>query len=384
MEYKWKILIVAWFVNLSIWTGDIVLAVLGNPIMGDFHMNLSYFSFLLSLPILMMVILGLPVGILIAKLGPKRTALLGLGIAFVAQILRGFSTETLDFTVYTAFYGVGMAVVFPNLPKIAESSFPSEQQGLAAGVYMSGLPSGAILGLVASSFLLPYLPWREIFWLYASLLILGAILWFIVANDLQEGKVSMVEGFKKVSKNRFLWLVSVANLTLLITYFGATQYFPSQRQLTEFLGSLSPVLVATISLALIVGLLLLPPFSKKIGEKKALITYQITVAFLLPLFAWGISVRSIIVWILAFLAGLMVGGIIPLYFAFLSRTNVERKYFGIASGIFVSVLNIGGFLAPILSEILDRIGGIYGVAILFSISSITGALLSYFFPVKNR
>ena len=80
----------------------------------------------------------------------------------------------------------------------------------------------------------------------------------------------------------------------------------------------------------------------------------------------------------------MLGGIIPLYFAFLSRTNVERKYFGIASGIFVSVLNIGGFLAPILSEILDRIGGIYGVAILFSISSITGALLSYFFPVKNR
>jgi len=380
MEYRWKVLIVAWFVNLSIWTGDIVLAVLGAPISRDFGLDRTYFSFILSLPILMMVILGVPVGVLIAKIGPKRTALIGLLVTLLAQVLRSVSSSTLQFTLFTALYGVGMAVVFPNLPKIAELSFPKEQQGLAAGIYMSGLPSGAIMGLVASSLLLPRISWSAILQLYALFLVIGAILWLLTAKDMPEGKVSMLEGLKKVSRNKFLWVVSVANLTLLVTYFGATKYFPSQEQLKEYLGSSAPFLIALISVALIFGLLLLPTLSLRIGEKKALILYQILVALLLPVFAWATIARSEVIWLLSPLIGVLLGGIIPLYFSFLSKTGVERKYFGIASGIFVSVLNIGGFLAPILSEIMDSMGGIYAVALLFSLSSIAGALLSYLFP----
>ncbi len=339
----------AWFVNFSIWAGDIVLAVLAEPIMGNYHLTHSYFSFLLSLPIFMMVLLGLPVGVLIAKLGPKKTAILGLLIAFLAQVVRGLSPDTLSFTLCTLIYGVGMAVVFPNLPKIAESAFPPEQQALASGVYMSGLPSGAILGLIASTFLL-----------------VGGILWHLTARELKEEKVSLREGIHKVSRNRLLWLVSVANLTLLITYFGATKYFPSQEQLRDYLGTLSSILVATISVALILGLLLLPSLSRRIGEKKALVIYQLLTALLLPLFAWGIISHSAVVWGLAILSGVLLGGTIPLYFAYLSRVGVERRYFGIASGIFVSVLNIGGFAAPILSQTMDDFGGIFRVAILFS------------------
>ena len=203
-------------------------------------------------------------------------------------------------------------------------------------------------------------------------------------EDMPEGKVSMLEGLKKVSRNKFLWLVSVANLTLLVTYFGATKYFPSQEQLKEYLGSSAPFLIALISVALIFGLLLLPTLSLRIGEKKALILYQILVALLLPVFAEATIARSNVIWLLSPLIGVLLGGIIPLYFSFLSKTGVERKYFGIASGIFVSVLNIGGFLAPILSEIMDSMGGIYAVTLLFSLSSIAGALFSYLFPTGKE
>jgi MFS family permease len=379
VEYKWKILMVAWFVNLSIWTGDIVLAVLGTPITQDFGISKLYFSFLLSLPILMMVILGLPVGVLIARIGPKRTALLGLTIAFIAAILRSIAQSSIELTVYIALYGVGMAIVFPNLPKIAESSFPKKQQGLAAGIYMSGLPAGAILGLAASSILIHSIQWRSILQIYAFLLLIGAVLWFITAKDIKEGKVNMLRALKKVTKNKFLWKVSFANLTLLITYFGATQYFPSQEQLVDYLGTYAPILVAMISVALILGLLLLPSISSKFGEKRSLIIYQLIVASLLPVFALLIILHNPLVWVISLILGFLIGGIIPLYFAFLSYTGVEREYFGIASGIFVSILNIGGFLAPILSELMDSLGGIWNVALLFSVSSIVGALISFFF-----
>jgi len=114
---------------------------------------------------------------------------------------------------------------------------------------MSGLPSGAIIGLAASSLFLPRIPWSTILQLYALFLIVGTILWLLTAKDMPEGKVSMLEGLKKVSRNKFLWLVSVANLTLLVTYFGATKYFPSQEQLKEYLGSSAPFLIALISVA---------------------------------------------------------------------------------------------------------------------------------------
>ena len=379
MEYRWKILTVAWFVNLSIWTGDIVMAVLGRPIFQEFGIDKIYFSFLLSLPILMMVILGIPVGIIVAKIGPKKTALIGLSISFIAAILRSLSIGILDLTIYTALYGIGMAIVFPNLPKIAESSFPKEQQGLAAGIYMSGLPSGAILGLVAESFLIHSISWREILQIYSLFLPIGAVLWLITAKDLKEGTVNMFKGLKKVAKNKFFWKVSVANLTLLITYFGATQYFPSQKQLINYLGPLAPVLVATISVALILGLLILPKISQKFGENRSLILYQVVVVALLPLFANLVVLRNPLIWLISLLLGFLIGGIISLYFAFLSYLDVEKKYFGIASGIFVSILNIGGFIAPIISEIMDSFAGMWGVAILFSISSIIGALISLLF-----
>ena len=171
-------------------------------------------------------------GVLIAKIGPKKIALIGLLVTLLAQVLRSISSSTLQFTLFTALYGVGMAVVFPNLPKIAESSFPKEQQGLAAGIYMSGLPSGAIMGLVASSLLIPRISRSAILQLYALFLVIGAILWLLTAKDMPEGKVSM------------------------------------QEQLKEFLGSSAPFLIALISVALIFGLLLLPTFSLRIGEKK--------------------------------------------------------------------------------------------------------------------
>ena len=371
---------VAWFVNLSIWTGDIVLAVLGKPISCEFSIGKGYFSFLLSLPILMMVILGLPVGVIVARIGPKKTALIGLIVAFVAALLRSTATGLIIFTLATALYGTGMAIVFPNLPKIAESSFPKKEQGLAAGIYMSGLPSGAILGLVAGSLLITHVSWRGIFLIYSVPLIIGALLWYIIATDLEEGKVNMREGLKKVMKNAFLWKVSLANLTLLITYFGATKYLPSQENLIKSLGNLAPVLVANISFALIFGLIFLPKVSLKFGEKRCVILYQVLVAFILPALAWGVENKSIIIWPLSSVIGFLVGGTIPLYFAFLSKIGVEKRYFGIASGIFVSVLNIGGFLAPILSEFLDSTMGLYGVVFLFSTASLIGAGLSTTFP----
>jgi dipeptide/tripeptide permease len=58
--------------------------------------------------------------------------------------------------------------------------------------------------------------------------------------------------------------------------------------------------------------------------------------------------------------------------------------FGIASGIFVSVLNIGGFLAPVLAHAIDFNFGLAGVIALFAGSSLTGALLTILIPIQNE
>lgn len=375
MQYKWKILAIAWFVNFSMWAGDVLPAVLRDSISSSLHISAEYYSFLLSLPILMMVIFSIPVGVMVTKVGTKKTATLGMLITLCAGALRGVAGNLLEFTFLTAVYGVGMAVIFPNLPKIAEAEFSKKEQALASGIYMSGLPAGAIVALIAGAILSEYVGWDICFIVYALFFVPVIPLWMKVAKDVSF-KIDVRKGFSVVAKNPYLWLVSVANLTLLITYFGATTYLPSQEQLIERLGALAPVIVASISASLICGLLFLPRLSQKIGEKRAAILYQLATAIFIYIFGWCVVSGTSLVWLFSLLTGFFIGGTIPLFFAFLSKINIDTRYFGMASGIFVSVLNIGGFLAPIIAQMMDSQMGIYGVVLSFSLASVAGALLT--------
>ena len=381
MEYKWKILTVAWFINFTMWAGDILPAILKAPLYSDLGMQPEYYAFIISLPILMMVIFSIPVGMIVTKIGTKKTAMLGIIIALTGGALRGIFNNVETLTFFTAIYGIGMAVIFPNLPKIAESEFSRAQQGLASGIYMSGLPAGAILALIGGNFLLKYAAWQWIFVCYAFMFLITIPLWIHEAKDVPSN-FSAKHGLLQVGKNLRLWLLSIANLTLLITYFGATTYLPSQPQLIDFLGGLTPDIIAAISASLILGLLFLPAISRKIGEKIAVITYQILTSVFLLMFTLSVVSGSMWVWAFSLLTGFFIGGTIPLYFAFLSRIGIPRKYFGIGSGIFVSILNIGGFIAPLLARYADTLMGIYGVMIILSFSSLTGATLSAILKLK--
>ncbi|NPA74663.1 MAG: MFS transporter, partial [Euryarchaeota archaeon] len=306
----------------------------------------------------------------------------GMLIAFAGAALRGFAWNSLSFTLFTAIYGIGMAVTFTNLPKIAEHEFPAKEQSIASGVYMSGLPLGAIVALVPGS-MLGFLTWQEIIFLYSSLFLIALPLWLATARDVP---VTPVHGadFVQVSKNRGLWILSVANMTLLITYFGVTTYLPMQKNMQALLGPQTSLLIASVSAALIFGLLLFPHISGRFGERRSAVVYQLCTAGFLILFFAALHFNSPLVWVFSILAGVFLGGTIPLFFAFLTRIGIRSEMFGIASGIFVSVLNIGGFLAPVLAHAIDFNFGLAGVIALFAGASLAGAVLTLLIPFKNE
>ncbi|NPA75743.1 MAG: hypothetical protein GXO25_06650, partial [Euryarchaeota archaeon] len=102
MQHKWKILIVAMFVNLSIWAGDVIPVSQAGRISASLAISPGYYAFLISLPILMMVLFSIPAGFLVVRLGAKRTATYGMLIAFAGAALRGFAWNSLSFTLFTA------------------------------------------------------------------------------------------------------------------------------------------------------------------------------------------------------------------------------------------------------------------------------------------
>ncbi len=381
MQHKWKVLIVALFINLSLWANDIIPVSRAGEISSALDISPGFYAFLVSLPVLMMVVFSIPAGFIVVKMGAKRTATLGLGISLAGAILRAFSPDSLTYAIFTAVYGIGMAVTFTNLPKIAESEFSRNEQGIASGVYMSGLPLGAIIALIAGSS--TELSWQIALILYSLLFIVAIPLWLLLARDVSPAKLSK-DDFVSVARNPGLWILSVANLTLLITYFGVTTYLPMQKNMQAIIGSLTPLLISSVSFALIFGLLVLPRLTTKMNERKIAVSYQIGTAISLVLFLLSLLSSSNLVWFFSVLAGVLLGGTIPLFFAFLTRIGIKSEMFGVASGIFVSVLNIGGFSAPILAHYCDASFGLTGVIFLFSVASLLGAILTAFIPMDSE
>ncbi len=88
-----------------------------------------------------------PAGILTAKFGPRRIAILGSLIAFSMSTLTGVAANLTDLILLRFFVGIGMAMIFSPGLAMLTAHFKESRAGLAVGLYNSIYWVGALLGL---------------------------------------------------------------------------------------------------------------------------------------------------------------------------------------------------------------------------------------------
>ncbi len=128
-------------ISFMVW---VLLGALANSIATDFKLDPAAKGFLTAIAVLGGAILRMPIGLLADRIGPRRTALIGLTITFVPLLLGWLWADSyatiLPVGLLLGIAGASFAAALP----MASRWYPPQYQGLAMGIAGAG-NSGTVL-----------------------------------------------------------------------------------------------------------------------------------------------------------------------------------------------------------------------------------------------
>lgn len=340
--------------------------------------------------------LSLVSGLIIDRLGARRSLGTGLFIIGVAHVLRGLSTGFVTVLLPTLLLGVGgMAITF-GLPKLVAELFPPERSGTMSSVYSVGATLGsAAVFAVARPLVGPLVGgWRP-FFLYTGASVVGfAVLWFGASRYLwgrvePVGAASDPRTFSMASMRAdivgivthygLLLLVVVGTMRLFITH-GLSNWLPTILETRGMAPALAGTVTSLFILVRIVGIVGIPTLSDRFSTRRVPI---IACGFAGTAGLLGMLVASS-VWTLllslVLVGTFVIGGLSPLVRAIpIEMEGIGPRMTAVANGLIYTVGEVGGFLGPFtIGFVHDHTGGFELALGILALASLVTALAGYY------
>jgi NNP family nitrate/nitrite transporter-like MFS transporter len=164
----------------------VILGPLGVAIAKDFHLDPAQKGLMVAIPVLAGAVLRLVNGVLVDRIGPKKTGMIsqlivlaGLVLAWTVGIHNYHQVLALGLVLGVA--GASFAVALP----LASRWYPQEHQGLALGIAGAG-NSGTALAALFAPLLAKAFGWQNVIGLAAIPLAVAFVVYMLLAKDAPE------------------------------------------------------------------------------------------------------------------------------------------------------------------------------------------------------
>jgi len=346
------------------------------------EMGISYVEagFIFSICILAVIVLRIPWGFLIDRIGFIATMKIAMMLIGVFSLIRGFSPSYHTLLVSQLLLGAGFAAILPCLAKIVNVMF-QEKAGFATGVYVAGFPTGELAGLGLTYYLIPNLGWRKVFQMFGVWSLAVALLWWIVDMRVSVKQIYLknqpTPSLKSLVKLKQLWILVGLCVCSMGCYDTILTWLPSILEIKEV-----PVIEASIATSIFpLGFLLSGPIigtlSDNLGLRKPFIWIlgATSIVFML-LIPYTIQTP---LWISILIVGFTLSGILTLVLIIPTEHPELSELVGGAVGLISSIGNVGSFLFPIaVGFLIDTTGSaappliflaaISGIAVILSLT----------------
>jgi NNP family nitrate/nitrite transporter-like MFS transporter len=164
----------------------VILGPLGVAIAKDFHLDPAQKGLMVAVPVLAGALLRLVNGVLVDRIGPKKTGMIGQLIVLAGLVLAwavGIHNyhQVLALGLVLGVAGASFAVALP----LASRWYPQEYQGLALGIAGAG-NSGTALAALFAPILAKTFGWQNVIGLAAIPLALAFVVYMLMAKDAPE------------------------------------------------------------------------------------------------------------------------------------------------------------------------------------------------------
>lgn len=387
---RWVILGCASLVALFLYVLMQCVSPLLPVLITDFKLSHSLGGFLYSIPILMIAVFSYPLGIVSDRIGMESAVGFGFSLAVFCSLIRVLSPNFLSLALFTALFGIGFSLCFPNLPKLVKENFPQHLAGTATGVYTAAIPLGSGLGIALTKPVLAVVGgWREVVVAWSLMALPVAVLWWAAARPTRRRRNQ--SRFSSSEKSGPLWsespnrrpllasvLIAGAILSLLNLIFYCTiGWLPTYLMERGWNPSLAATATSVISFVEIPAVLLYPVLSDYTGKRR----FIMILSFILITCCSGtVSLFPSLSWFVSPIFGMTFGGIFALLLA-LPVELVERGKVGRAAGAIISTGYVGALLGPpIAGYVRDATGDFAFGFLAMAAAGLVAAVLSRLLP----
>jgi len=380
---------VAWLLAFSIMAPIYCIPPIEHVISQELSLSHTQTILLYSAPLLMIIALGIPGGILTDRIGIRKTVGMGIVMIALGSLLRGFFSEPGSILALTFLYGAGLGIVFPNLQKIVSTSVPREKAGMATGIFTTGMLTATALPLaITASAVLPLTgSFGGVFIVWSIPSVVSAVLWWTVirippaalSQDTSNGIPTLTAS---VFRNPNVWLAAV--LFFLHDFFFGTwaAWAPTMLQMKTATPEVAGMMASVTVWAGIPTVFLIPRLSYRLGIRKPFLWVTSIIAAVLAFVAIDISLNMS--WVLM----AVVGIVLETRFVTIMALPVELVPYrdvGKASGLMLSIGFLGGVVGSLFSgSLLDRVGHLNSMLLTLMVISIGATIVALRLPETGQ
>jgi ACS family D-galactonate transporter-like MFS transporter len=373
-------LILAFLTSLTVHLLLFSYSQLKESIILEMHLTHAEAGFIFSMSFLALILLRIPWGLVIDRLGFRVSLGLALTLLGVFGLLRGFAVNYETLLLSQLFLGVGFAAVMPCLPKLASAWFPPEKAGFAIGVAISGFAVGDIIGLSATPYLLTWLDsWKNVFFVYGFWALILAGVWWILAKEPEQNfgtrpvrkanpSSFLTKNFVMLLRVKQVWLLTGLYLCASACYDTFLVWLPSMLEAKGIQLTTAGLITSMLPLGFFVASFAVGSLSDRVGLRKPFILILGLISGP-AIYAAG-TLQGPAVWFFAFVTGLCTIGVVSLVLTIPVELPQTAVFVGSAVGLISSFGNLGSFFMPtIVGYVKDVTGSFFGSMLILAVLS---------------
>jgi MFS family permease len=376
-RYAWIVLIALYIAAIAVPINQYKVPPVMPVLMEAFGLDLTMANLLMSIFSLSAFLLAIPAGIIVHRMGPKRSGMMALVAVVLGAGLGALSGGAAGLLASRTVEGLSFVFMMVAGPAIISLWFSAQERGAPMGVFATWVPVGSIIILNAAPVLEVAFGWHAVWWfgclcgglgflVFSALVRVPAVVGAATANPgpagahmaPDEGLVSTV---RAALANRNVWLLGLLFFCFTMAFPGFTNNMPTYLNIVRGYSLAQAALIVSLaSMATIVGCPLMGLFSDRIGSRKKVYTSALLILSVLWLVPYHLSGLAIPLFLVVF--GLVAGALPTMIFASLPEVMERPELAGIGMGAVVALQNLGLLVGPVMYGRIVQVSGNWALA----------------------
>lgn len=350
--YAWVILAVVYLASVMAPLNQFKVPPIMPVLIETFSIDLTQAGLLMSIIALVGLLLALPAGMVLQRLGAKATGLIALGCLAAGAVTGALAGSFPVLLLSRVIEGMGVGLVSVVAPAAIAQWFPPDRQGAPMGIWATWVPVGTVVMYNAAPALATGSGWRAVWWLAAGL---TAAAMLIFGLFIRRPPQLMPAGAQPAAQpplaqtlaNRNIWLLSAAFMCFNLALVSFATYFPTFLNTVRgydlgtagFIASISNMV--TLVSAPLAGLL-----SDRLGTRRKMIALPFLVVGVMILLPFQVAGAWIVVSLV--LMAVVAGAIPTATFAAAPEVMPRPELAGLGLAVILIGQNLGQLLGPVL------------------------------------